>query len=149
MDSMTNPFLAFANLDASKFDPMSYFNTFNMPGVDMQSLLDSQRKNLEALAEANRQVVEGMQAVAKRQQEIMAQSINEAQRAVADLAGKQAPRDLAMKQTEMVKQGFETAIANMRELAELVRQSNTAAVNTINQRVLAGLDEIKTMSSKF
>ena len=146
---MTNPFLALANLDPSKFDPMSYFKNLNMTGVDVQSLVDSQRKNLEALAAANRQVFEGMQAVAKRQQEIMAQSLSEAQRAAADLGGAQGPRELATKQTELMKQGFEKAIANMRELAELVQQSNAQAVNTVNQRVSAALDELKAMGSKF
>jgi phasin family protein len=145
---MTNPFLAFANLDSSKFDPMSYFKNLSVPGVDVQLLVDSQRKNLEALAAANKQVFEGIQAVAKRQQEFMAQSLSEAQRAAADLGGSQGPRDLAIKQTELLKQGFDKAFANMRELAELVWQSNAQAVSTINQRVSASLDEMKAMSLK-
>ena len=38
---------------------------FKLPGVDVSALVEWQRKDLEALAEANRQAYEGMKALVK------------------------------------------------------------------------------------
>jgi hypothetical protein len=55
---------------------------YKLPGVDMDSVIASQKKNLEALASANRVAFEGLQAVAKRQAEILQETMNEASKAV-------------------------------------------------------------------
>ncbi len=80
--STTNPFNPFANVDFSKFD-MSKFDITKMmgdvkiPGFDVQAIMDAQRKNIEALNAANQTAVQGMQAVAQRQAEILTQAMNE------------------------------------------------------------------------
>ena len=142
----TNPFLAYSNIDFSKFDPGSFLKNASMPGLDVQQLLETQRKNIEALAQANAQGVEGVQAIAKRQADILAQTMSEMQKAVAELGGGGGPRELAARQADLMKLGFERAIANMREVAEIAMKSNNAAADTINQRVSASLDEIKKLN---
>jgi phasin family protein len=144
----TNPFFPFADFDASKFDLSKLVADLKVPGLDTQALLDAQRKNLEALTQANRLAVEGMQAVAKRQAEILAQAMSEGQKAAAELRGSSGPRELTAKQAELAKEAFEKAIANMRELADMVSKSNNEAFTAINQRVVASLDELKALASK-
>jgi phasin family protein len=143
----TNPLLAYTNMDFTKFDPGSLLKNASLPGLDVDALLQAQRKNLEALTKANALVVEGVQAVAKRQSEIMTQSMAEMQKAVSELGTSSDPRELATRQADMVKQAFERAIANMREVAETVQKSNLAAVDAIGQRVSSGLDELKSMKT--
>ena len=55
---------------------------FNLPGVDVESLVASQKKNLEAVTSANQVAFQGLQAVAKRQAEILQEVMNEASTAV-------------------------------------------------------------------
>ena len=43
----------------------------------------------------------------------------------------------------MAKQAFEKAIANMHELADMVQKSNREAVDVVNQRIAASLQEMK------
>jgi phasin family protein len=90
-----------------------------------------------------------MQAVAKRQAEILQETMNEASKAVDVLSKAGSPSEVAAKQAELAKDAFERALSNMRELAEMVAKSNQEATSTINTRISATLDEIKDMALKM
>ncbi len=146
--STNNPFNPFANVDFGKFD----FSKFDMskmlgdvkiPGFDMQAIMDAQRKNIEALTAANQAAVQGMQAVAQRQAEILSQSMNEVSSVAQQLASAGNPQEMTAKQAELVRKAFEQALANMRELAEMVSKSNTEAFAIINKRVTESMQELK------
>lgn len=143
-----------AFFDVSKllkeFDPSKVVAEFSnalkqykLPNVDLDSVVASQKKNVEALTSANRVAFEGLQAVARRQAEILQETMNEASKAVDALAKAGSPPEIAAKQAELTKSAFERALSNMRELAELVAKSNQDATNTVNARISASLDEIK------
>lgn len=150
----------FFNFDVTKimgeFDPTKMADEFakmatkyKLPGVDMNALVDSQRKNLEALTAANRVAIEGMQAVAKRQAEILQETMDEVSSALERFTKAGTPQDAAANQAEFAKGAFEKALGNMRELAELVAKSNTEATQAINSRISETLDEIKDMAMKM
>ena len=115
-----------AMFDMSKFmkevDPGKMMEEFskmlkqyNLPGVDMDALMASQKKNLEALTQANRIALEGMQAVAERQAKILQETMNEASTAVDVLSKAGSPSEVAAKQAELAKGAFERALSNMRD----------------------------------
>ncbi len=122
---------------------------YKLPNVDLDTVVASQKKNLEALTSANRVAFEGLQAVAKRQAEILQETMNEASKAVDELSKAGSPPEVAAKQAELAKNAFERALANMRELAEMVAKSNQDATNTVNARISASLDEIKDYALKL
>lgn len=123
-------------------------STYKVPGLDVGALVESQKKNVEALTSANRVVFEGLQAVAKRQAEILQETMNEASKAIDSLAKAGSPQDVAAKQAELAKTAFERALSNMRELADMVTKANENASSKINERITASLDEIKAMALK-
>lgn len=137
------------------FDPTKFVEQFSdmvknykLPGVEIDSLIASQRKNVEALASANRAAFEGIQAIAKRQAEILQDTMNEAQKAVDSVSKAASPQDAAVKQAEVAKDAFEKALSNMRELAEMMTKANEDVTSTITKRVSETLDEIKEMAEK-
>ena len=76
-----------------EFDPnklMGQFQTmltqFKLPSVDIDKLIAAQQKNIEAVAEANRVAVDGIQALAKRQVEVLQETMKEASQAVSPLS---------------------------------------------------------------
>ena len=149
--STPNPFNPFANIDFSKFD-FGKFDVTKMlgdvkiPGFDLQAVMDAQRKNIEALNAANQAAVQGMQAVAQRQAEILSQSMSEVSTVAQQLASSASnPQEMTTKQAELVRKAFEQALANMRELAEMVSKSNTEAFAIINKRVTESLQELKSL----
>ncbi len=148
-----NPFNPFANLDFGKFD-LSKFDMTKMlgdvkiPGFDMDSIMAAQRKNIEALTAANQAAVQGMQAVAQRQAEILSQAMNEVSSIAQQLSTAGNPQEMTTKQAELARKAFEQALSNMRELAEMVSKSNTEAFAIINKRVTESLQELKSLVTK-
>jgi phasin family protein len=136
-----NPFV---NGDFAGFMDFGKFaEQFNFAGIDSNAVIETHRKNLEAVTKANQMAFEGAQAVVERQVEIMRQSVEEAAKAVRELSQPGKPADKLVAQTEMVKDAYETALANLRELVELGVKSNTAAAEVLNHRFTDGLDELK------
>jgi phasin family protein len=119
-----------------------------VPGVDVRSLVESQKRNIEAVTTANRAAVEGLQAVAKRQAEILQETMNEASKAIDLLSKAGSPQEIAATQADLAKSAFERGLGNMRELADMITAANQNATDTINARIAASLDEIKEMALK-
>jgi phasin family protein len=141
-----NPFF---DVDVSKFTDVSkLISEFKLPGMDVESALASQQKNIQALTAANQLAFEGFQAVARRQSEILRQSIEQTTAIVTELLAAGSPEDKVAKQAELVKSAFEKALANTRELAELVTKSNSEAADVINKRVSESLEELKAAVAK-
>lgn len=119
------------------------FAGFTFPGLDVESLVATQRKNIEALTQANQLAVEGVQAVARRQVEIARQAVDEASAALREWSQPGAPEERIAKNVELAKQAFEKGVANARELAELVAKANSEAFNVIQKRVAEGFEELR------
>jgi phasin family protein len=136
-----NPFL---NGDfAGLMDFGKFAEQFNFAGIDSNAVLETHRKNLEAVTKANQMAFEGAQALVERQVEILRQNAEETAKAVRELSQPGKPADKLVAQTEMVKEAYETALANLRELVELSVKSNTAAAEVLNHRFTDGLEEFK------
>ena len=138
---------SFMNPDFAKSfmpDLGKMFGEFKMPGFDVEAMIAAQRKNIEALTAANKTAAEGAQAVAKRQAELLQETIEEVSaRLKTAMAG--ASPDSAAKQAELAKAAFDKALVNMRELAEIASKANSEAFELINQRVLESVEELKTL----
>lgn len=120
---------------------------FKVPNFDAGALLESQRKNIEAMTTANRVALEGAQALSQRQAEILRQVWDQSTTAMTAMStGK--PEEQMVKQTELAKNAFEQSLANLRELAEIGAKSNSEAVEVITKRVAEGLEEFKSEIKK-
>ena len=116
---------------------------YKIPGVDWQEVIAAQQKNLQALAKANQVLVEGAQAVMRREIEILQKAMAELAEASRELMQQGDPKAAASKRLELAKTSFEAAIQNMRELAEVAGKSNREALEVINQRALESFEEIR------
>ena len=90
------------------FDFTKLMSQFRLPGVDFTALVDRERKNIEALVKANRIAFEGWQRLVRRQAEMLQETMK---KVVADASQEDAKK----KRAELAKEGFEKALANMRE----------------------------------
>ncbi len=137
-------------LDPSQItaDLAGKLKALSVSGIDAEAVMAGQRKNIEALAAASRTAMDSMNAVGKRQAEILQETMSETAKSMATLGTVSSPRDLLAKQAEVAKVGFERALANMRELAEMVTKGQNATMDAIGHRVSASLDEVKQAASK-
>lgn len=121
---------------------------YKLPGIDIEAIAATQKKNIEALTAANRTAVEGLQALAKRQTEVLQETMREASQAVAEMSKSSSPGDLVAKQAELVRGAFEKGVTTMREMADIVSKSNREASATITARITATLEEVRGLALK-
>jgi len=131
------------------FDVTKIMSDFRVPGIDMEAAVASQRKNIEALTQANQLAVEGAQALMRRQVEIARQAMEDFSAMFRDFVQPNgSPEDRFAKQAEYSKHAIEKGLSNAKELAELVTKANTEAFNVINKRVTESLDEVRDFAKK-
>ena len=118
------------------FDFTKLLQPFKIPGVDFSSMVERERKNIEALAQANRIAFEGWQNLVRRQSEILQDSMK---RAVDDAKSQTVLKNGA----ELARSAFETALANMRELAEMATKSQKDAFEVIRKRVEENMNALR------
>ena len=130
------------------FDVSKGFGEFRFPGIDVESITEAHRKNLEALTQANQLAIEGVWAMAQRQTEIMQQAVEKASGLLREWTQPGAPEDRLAKNAEVVKQAFENGLANVRELNELTVKASTDVFNVITRRVSESLDDVRLYAKK-
>ena len=126
-------------------DVSKMFADMNVPGVDWQAVMESQQKNISALTAANQRIFEGAQAVMQHQAEILQKSMAELTAASQELLAEGDPQAGAQKRFDLAKSSFETAVANMKELADVAGKSNGEALEIINKRAAEAFEEIKAV----
>jgi len=131
---------------AKMMDGSDFSNMFQMPemgAVDGASLMDGQRKNVEALMKAQQVAASGFQSMVEKQFAMMQDAVSGMQGQMADLSKAPSATDVATQQVELAKKAYEDALANLNELAEIAQKTNTEAFTVIKDRVEASFEEMK------
>lgn len=128
-------------------DMNKMFEGFKMPGFDPSSMMESQKKNMEALVAANQAAVAGYQDFFKKQMAIFEETMAAAQTQMASM-GDSMSADGAAKQADVYKVAFEKALANMTELAEAAKKANEEAFAIVSARVQESIAELQAMAPK-
>jgi len=102
-----------------------------MPGVDLSRMAEDARKNMEAVQEANQAVAAGWQNLAEKQAEMFREAMERWQSSMTPPSGDDASME---KQAEHAREGFERALENMRELAEIASESQSKAFEIMRVR---------------
>ncbi len=150
----------FANMDFTKimadFDPAKMTESFvkaagdfKLPEANFKGLMETQRKNVDALSAANKTAVAGFQAIAERQAAFFKETFEAASAAATDFGKIKSPEDAAVKQADLLKSTYEKTLANVTELAGLAAKTSTDASETINARFAESLDEMKAEAVKL
>ena len=133
--------------DADKVKEM--FTSAKLPGIDADALLAAQKKNIDAMIEANKVVVAGYQDLYKRQIALFEAAVAEAKNKLTALQGQPLTVDQAKQNFEQAKTAFEKAAKDARELAEMVQTANTGAFEIIKARFEEAVAEFKAATEKL
>lgn len=126
-------------------DLTTMLEQFKVPGVDMTSLIDARRKDVEALVEANKAAYEAMLALARTQTEMLTQAMQVTQGSAKGLtSGKLGVPDAA-KQAEGARDAWEKMLADMKSLAEMAHKSQADAVASLAGRAKENMEEVQQM----
>jgi phasin family protein len=139
--------------DAPAEAPLSSFNSFvklfpvpgfnKLSGFDVTTVLDIQRRNVEALTAANQTIAQGLQTVVRRQGEIARQSAKQFQDLLSVKPSSTSVEETLVKQIDVAKTSYEKTVADARELGDLVTKVGSETIDILSRRVVASLDEVK------
>ncbi|HUS56306.1 MAG TPA: phasin family protein [Thermohalobaculum sp.] len=137
---------AFA-FDADKIKDM--FTTAKMPVVDTDAMMAAQKKNVDALIEANKVVTAGYQDLYKRQVALFEAAVSQAKDMMTDVKAQPMNADQATQSIDVIKSAFEKTAADLNELAEMAQKANTSAFEVVKARAEEAVTEFKTAAEKM
>jgi hypothetical protein len=118
-----------------------------LPGVDMEAIIADRRADISAARQANKLAYEGMKTLAKREVEMLREAVTAWRSGVKELRA--AGGDLATQRTELAVRVIQTALTNVRELAEAVTLTQSQAWDPIATRLrenFAALQKVRQPS---
>nr|MBS0021265.1 phasin family protein [Gammaproteobacteria bacterium] len=108
---------------------------YTIPGLDIRATLERNRKDLEALAEANSQVFHGIHIAMAGEGELLSRTVEQTIQAVRNVSTSASLSDIRQRQIELLIEVLGAALATMREMAESIAVANREAFETINRRL--------------
>lgn len=122
-------------------------STSMMP-FDFGSIMETGRKNMQAMTEIQQRTAEGMQAIAKRQAEIMSRMVQDHTTLAQQMMTEGTPEEKVARQADIVLAAYENSMTGMTELSEMMTQTTRENGEIINKRVTGSLTEFKKSFDK-
>ncbi|MEN2472173.1 TIGR01841 family phasin [Burkholderia sp. GS2Y] len=132
MTNSNNPFAELTKL----------IEQFKGTNVDMSGLIESGRKDIAALVDANEAAANAMQALARKQTEILAAAMQDIVASAQRLALQGAAPD-HVKQAEKARESCERMVSELNDLTDIARKAQADAMQAISQRTEQSLEEMK------
>ena len=133
----------FADFDFSKMA-----GEFKLPTVNVESMVETGRKNFAAMTTASTAAVESMKAIAQRQGDMVRAAMEDFSKHGSDVLAAATVEEKAAKQIDFAKKSYEAAIANTKELAELYSKGHSEAFAALSHRVSELTEEVKAAIAK-
>ena len=102
-------------------------------------MIDTEKKNIDALIEVNRSAYDSWRNLMARQTEVF-------QETMKAIAAEASDESVAGRRTEIARQGFEKALANMRQLAETAADSQKQTMEILHRRFEDGMAATRNRS---
>lgn len=111
-------------------------------------VIEAQRKNVEAMSQANQLAIEGARALAQRQTEMVQQAFAEASSLLRDLLQPGRPEERVVRTADAAKQAYERSVASLRELNELGAKASADVFSVVARRVSESFDDVRLYAMK-
>lgn len=115
---------------------------------DLKTMMDLQRKNFQAMTEANQIAMTGWQALARKQAEMFTQMVQDNALIARAALCENTPDGQIAKQGEAMKSSYEKAMANNREMTRMMTECTQEAARLIGDRIAATMSELKACTKQ-
>ena len=112
-----------------------------LPGIDLAAIAEMQRKDMEALAEANQLAYEGIKSLAERRNQMLMEALGQWQETLQAASGP----DVLSKQAALARERVKKAIADMRALAEIEADTRRKAWKVVKDRFVQNQTELRKL----
>jgi len=133
-------------MDMTKMMDMSrIMGDMKMPNVNMDAIMASHKKNIEAITSANQMAWDNIQAFIQRQAELARQGFELATNMVQSVMSAQTPEEKIARQAEATKLGMERCVASLKELTDMMTRSHYQTIDAVSNRVCESIDEMNAI----
>ena len=114
-----------------------------LPKLNVDELLQTQKKNIDALGQSAKVAAQGAQSVAQKQREVLEAGLREAATLAREFKPLGKVHENIALQTEFARKVLDIAVKGARDSASTARQSTTEAVKIIQDRVKESFEELR------
>lgn len=133
-------------------DFMDMFKSFGeqlkLPQVDTTKIMEHHQKNLEAMAKSWQAMAAGATEIANKQRAIFEATVADLGEVVKQYKPGGDAQEIIAKQSAFATKALEAAMANTRDIAELVQKSSAEAMKIVQDRMQESYESIRTSLDK-
>src|SRR6201999_590956 len=136
-------------------DPTSYIEMLRkfgadlgLPKLNVDELLQTQKKNIDALGQSAKVAAQGAQSVAQKQREVLEAGLREAATLAREFERLGKVHENSELQTEFAKRVLEIVVQGAQASASTGRQSTADAVKITQDRMKERVEEVRASASK-
>ncbi|WP_295144589.1 phasin family protein [uncultured Reyranella sp.] len=133
----------FADFDFSKVA-----GEFKLPTVNVETFVETARKNFATMTSLNTAAVEQMKTIAQRQGDMVRAAMEDFSKHGSEVLAAATVEEKAAKQIDFIKKSYDSAITNTKELADLYTKGQADAVTALSARVAELTEEVKAAIAK-
>ena len=126
-------------------DPSQMMGAFKVTGFDINSLMEMQHKNIEAMTSINQVLFDGLQSFARYQTELIRHSFEGATNLMQSTFSGSTPQEQIATQVEASQAVVEKYVANASNAAETLAKNNAKLMGTVSSRMLDNLKDLSNM----
>ena len=130
------------------FDFSKFAGEFKFPTLNVESIVESNRKNFAAFTTASTSTVEALKTIAQRQGDMVRAAFEDFSKHGSEVLAAATVEEKTAKQIDFAKKSYDVALANAREIGELYTKGQTEAFGVINERIAELTDEVKAAIAK-
>ena len=145
---MKTPLPSQSQGSTSKLDVRGMLERLKLPGIDTEKLLESGRKDIEALLESNEKVFVTAEALTRKQTELLSQLIKEWQASLRDAVQKSSGTEKLTQASAHTQHALSSTLACMKEMADIATKSNQEVLGILDKRFREGLNELRNSIKK-
>ena len=118
-------------------------SSMNIPGPDLNQMMESHRKNLQALQAATQAGTQASQELMSKQRAALEATLADISDAVQEAQASGAdPSAIMASQMEIAKRSFDTTVKNATEMSQVVQKGSTDAFEILKDRVMESIADL-------
>ncbi|MBL0941964.1 MAG: TIGR01841 family phasin [Alphaproteobacteria bacterium] len=130
-------------------DAFKFFQDFKNPGLEVNTLLESHRKNMQTIEAAQKAAAETLKELTQAQSQYARQTMEDLTGLMRHLmaSGNNLQEKLEL-QSKSLKANVEKAVSHNHAISGILNQSQSKVVNLTNNRFNQYVDEMKNLVKK-
>ena len=125
-----------------------FASDLGLPKVDVDKLVETHRKNFEALTQTALVASDGVKSLAAKQKEMVESAFREALERARNFKPSGDPQQILAQQREMARKAFDAAIGHTKQIADQVTKSQAEALKIASDRIVASIEELRASFEK-